>query len=69
MRWWEMEGVQPRLAALGRRRLLEPDVVLVATIRKDRTPRVSPGGAPFVMDGILWLPMLLAHEEARRPAA
>ena len=63
MRWSEMEGVQPRLAGLGRRRLLEPGVVLVATIRGDGTPRVSPV-EPFLMDGVLWLSMLWQSRKA-----
>src|SRR5262245_51250955 len=42
MRWSDLEDRQPRLAALGKQRLLEPGVVLVATIRK-RRPR---GGTP-----------------------
>jgi Pyridoxamine 5'-phosphate oxidase len=37
--------------------------VLVATIRKDGTPRVSPV-EPFVMDGILWLSMLWQSKKA-----
>jgi Pyridoxamine 5'-phosphate oxidase len=57
MRWSEMEGLQPRLAGLGRGRLLGPGVVLVATIRGDGTPRVSPV-EPWLMDGILWLSMM-----------
>jgi len=63
MRWSQMQSLQPGLAALGRRRLLEPGVVLVATIRKDGTPRVSPV-EPFVMDGILWLSMLWQSKKA-----
>ena len=58
-----METSQPRLAGLGRRRLLEPGVVLVATIRGDGTPRVSPV-EPFVLDGILWLSMLWQSRKA-----
>jgi hypothetical protein len=54
VRWSQMQSGQPGLAALGRRRLLEPGVVLVATIRGDGTPRVSPV-EPFIMDGDLWL--------------
>ena len=63
MNWSEMEGFQPRLAGLGRRRLLEPGVVLVATIRRDGTPRISPV-EPFVLDGILWLSMLWQSKKA-----
>jgi hypothetical protein len=57
MRWSEMESAEPGLAGLGRQRLLAPGVVLVATIRRDGTPRLSPV-EPFLMDGDLWLCML-----------
>jgi Pyridoxamine 5'-phosphate oxidase len=63
MDWSEMEDGQPRLAGLGRQRLLEPGVVLVATIRGDGTPRVSPV-EPLVLDGILWLSMLWQSRKA-----
>lgn len=57
MYWSEMENTQPRLANLARQRLIEPGVVLVATIRSDGTLRLSPV-EPFVMDGVLWLSMM-----------
>ena len=57
MRWAELESGQPRLAEVGRRRLLGPGVVLVGTIRRDGTPRISPV-EPWVMDGDLWLSMM-----------
>ena len=57
MRWSEIERSQPRLAELGRHQLLGPGVVLVGTIRRDGTPRISPV-EPFVMDGDLWLAMM-----------
>ena len=57
MRWSEIESRQPRLAAFGRSRLLDPGVVLVATIRRDGTPRLSPV-EPFALDGDLWLSMM-----------
>jgi len=63
MRWSDMQRGQPRLAALGQRRLLEPGVVLVATIRADGAPRVSPV-EPWVMDGTLWLSMLWQSRKA-----
>lgn len=50
-------------AALGKRRLLDPGVVLVATIRPDGTPRISPV-EPFVPDGDLWLSMLWQSRKA-----
>jgi hypothetical protein len=63
VKWSEVEQRQPRLADLGRRRLLDPGVVLVATIRRDGTPRLSPV-EPFVLDGILWLSMLWQSAKA-----
>ncbi len=63
MHWSEVEVRQPRLAELGRQRLLEPGVVLVGTIRRDGTPRISPV-EPFVMDGDLWLSMLWQSTKA-----
>jgi hypothetical protein len=63
VKWSELETRQPRLADLGRQRLLDPGVVLVATIRRDGTPRLSPV-EPFVMDGDLWLSMLWQSTKA-----
>lgn len=63
MHWSELERAQPRLAELGRQRLLAPGVVLVATIRRDGSPRLSPV-EPFVMDGDLWLSMLWQSTKA-----
>ena len=63
MKWSEMERRQPRLADLGRQRLLAPGVVLVATIRRDGTPRLSPV-EPFIMAGDLWLAMLWQSTKA-----
>ena len=63
MRWSEMESAQPRLAELGRQRLLKPGVVLVATIRRDGAPRLSPV-EPFEMGGELWLGMLWRSTKA-----
>jgi hypothetical protein len=63
MRWSELERRQPRLAEIGRQRLLDPGVVLVATIRGDGTPRLSPV-EPLVMDGVLWLSMLWHSKKA-----
>ena len=63
MDWSELAGAQPRLAGLGSERLLNRGVVLVATIRADGTPRVSPV-EPFLLDGVLWLSMLWASTKA-----
>jgi hypothetical protein len=64
MRWSSVEREQPRLARAGRQRLIEPGVVLVATIRRDGTPRLSPV-EPYVLDGELWLSMMPGSTKAR----
>src|SRR5215467_12909020 len=64
MRWAEMESAQPRLARRGYQLLIEPGVVLVATIRRDGTARLSPV-EPFVLDGELWLSMMWQSAKAR----
>src|SRR5688500_5921822 len=56
MRWEQFEQLEPRLAALGRRRLGDPGVLLVATIRRDGSPRLSPV-EPLFWNGDLWLSM------------
>jgi Pyridoxamine 5'-phosphate oxidase len=63
MRWSELEDAQPRLADLARRRLIEPGVLLVATIRRDGTPRLSPV-EPYLLDGDLWLSMMWGSTKA-----
>ena len=63
MRWDDLHAQQPRLGAVANDRLLGPGVVLVATIRRDGTPRLSPV-EPFVLDGDLWLSMLLGSLKA-----
>ncbi|NMO56858.1 hypothetical protein HH310_37510 [Actinoplanes sp. TBRC 11911] len=64
MRWSEVDERQPKLAEAGRRRLVGPGVVLVVTIRRDGTPRLSPV-EPFLLDGELWLSMMPASTKAR----
>lgn len=63
MRWEELEASQPRLAEVGRRRLLGPGVVLVGTIRRDGAPRISPV-EPWLMAGELWLSMMWQSTKA-----
>jgi hypothetical protein len=48
---------------MGRLRLFTPGVVLVATIRRDGAPRLSPV-EPYVMDGRLLLSMLWQSRKA-----
>jgi Pyridoxamine 5'-phosphate oxidase len=64
VRWSDLEDWQPRLAEVGRRKLLDPGVVLVATIRRDGAPRVS-AVEPFVAGGELWLSMMLGSTKAK----
>ena len=70
MDWEQMRVRQPRLAEIGRARLIKPGVLLVGTVRRDGTPRLSPV-EPWVMDGVLWLCMLWqstkAHDLMRDP--
>jgi hypothetical protein len=56
MRWEEFEELEPRLAALGRVKLGDPGVVLLCTIRRDGSPRLSPV-EPLFWNGELWLSM------------
>jgi hypothetical protein len=56
VRWTEFEQGESRLAALGRRLLGDPGVVLVVTIRADGTPRLSPV-EPLFWNEDLWLSM------------
>jgi len=56
MRWAEFDREQPQLARLGQRMLGEPGVVLVATIRVDGAPRLSPV-EPLFWNDDLWLSM------------
>ena len=64
MDWSDVEHAQPRLARRGYQLLIEPGVVLVATIRRDGTARLSPV-EPLVMDGELWLSMMWQSGKAR----
>lgn len=64
MHWSAIGQAQPRLASLAQERLIDPGVVLVATIRKDGTPRLS-AVEPFVLAGELWLSMMWQSAKAR----
>lgn len=66
MRWHDLGESDPRLADLARERLVDPGVLLVVTIRRDGSPRLSPV-EPLVLDGDLWLSMMCSH--ARRPTS
>jgi hypothetical protein len=63
MRWQDFAVQQAELADVGVRKLTGPRVVLVATIRRDGTPRVSPV-EPLIWEGDLWLSMGLGSRKA-----
>src|SRR5690349_5106365 len=63
MRWHDFEAAEPRLAGLAHDRLIEPGVVLVGTVRRDGSPRISPV-EPFLLEGELWLSMLWGSYKA-----
>ena len=62
LRWADLASV-PRLAAVAHDRLIAPGVLLVVTVRRDGTPRLSPV-EPFVLDGDLWLSMMWHSRKA-----
>ena len=63
MHWSDLETRQPRLAEAATRRLIAPGVLLVVTIRRDGTPRLSPV-EPYVLDGDLLLSMMWGSRKA-----
>lgn len=63
MRWQDLLDAQPRLGQIAHDRLVAPGVLLVVTIRRDGTARLSPV-EPFVLDGDLWLSMMLGSRKA-----
>jgi hypothetical protein len=63
VRWTDLERQVPLLAERARERLLDPGVLLVATVRRDGAPRLSPV-EPLLLDGDLWLSMLWRSRKA-----
>jgi hypothetical protein len=63
VRWSEFAARAPRLAALGEERLVAPGVVLIGTVRRDGTARISPV-EPLLWERDLWLSMLLGSLKA-----
>jgi hypothetical protein len=63
MRWEEVSESEPRLAEVVRDRLIEPGVLLVSTIRRDGSPRLSPV-EPLIVDGDLMLSMIWQSHKA-----
>jgi hypothetical protein len=63
MQWSDLQDRQPRLGELAEDRLIRPGVLLVVSIRRDGTPRLSPV-EPFVHEGELRLSMMLGSRKA-----
>jgi hypothetical protein len=63
MRWSQIAASEPALGAVASDRLIRPGVLLVGTIRRDGSARIS-GAEPLVMDGDLWLSMMRASAKA-----
>jgi hypothetical protein len=63
MRWEELSESEPRLAEVANDRLIKPGVLLIATIRRDGTPRMSPV-EPLVFEGELTLSMMWQSHKA-----
>lgn len=70
MRWGDFEADAGALGDEARALLERPGLVLVATVRRDGSPRVSPV-EPFFWDGELWFGMMwrsLKAADLRRDA-
>jgi hypothetical protein len=50
MRWSEFEVACPEIADLARERSEKDQIVLVGTIRRDGSPRISPESEDFAVD-------------------
>ena len=63
MNWQEFAQQDPELAALGQERLDRHGLVMVATLRKNGWPRISPV-EPLFFDGQLYLGMMWRSQKA-----
>jgi len=63
MRWDAFERACPEIAELARERFTKDEVVLVGTIRKDGSPRVSPNECDFAA-GRLFVSMMWRSRKA-----
>ena len=63
MRWAEFEAAAPELASLGMAGFREQNLCLIATLKADGWPRISPNEVYFV-DGELLLGMMRASRKA-----
>ena len=63
MIWAEFEARAPEMAAFGRAQFEQRGVVLIGTVRRDGTPRISLV-EPCILDGQLFLGMLWGSRKA-----
>ena len=63
MRWDEFTDACPEIAALARDRFTKDELVLVGTIRKDGSPRISPNEPDFAA-GRLFVSMMWRSKKA-----
>lgn len=63
MKWSAIAASEPALGAVVSGRLIGPGVLLVGTIRRDGSARIS-GAEPLVMDGDVWLSMMRTSAKA-----
>ena len=64
MIWEEFKKVSPVMAALGEERFNRTGLVIIATLRKDGWPRISPV-EPLIADGHLYLGMMWQSRKAQ----
>ncbi len=57
MSWKEFKSAAPELAARAEELFESTGVLLVGTVRKDGSPRISPV-EPFIVEGVLYLGMM-----------
>jgi hypothetical protein len=63
MKWSQISAHEPALGAIAGDKLIGPGVLLVGTVRRDGSARIS-GAEPLVMDGDLWLSMMQTSAKA-----
>lgn len=63
VRWAEFATVAPEMLALGREQLEARKLVLIATLRRDGSPRIS-CAEPVILEGDLYLGMMWGSRKA-----
>jgi len=64
MRWGEIAARQPVLGEIAHGKLIKPGALLVGTVTRDGSARIS-GAEPLIMGGELWLSMMRTSMKAR----